>query len=137
MAHIDRAFVGMAFLWLMLGMVLGLYIGVTQSNELLPVHITMLLPGFVVLAVYGAVYRLWPEMKNTGMAKAQFLLASLGTLGQVVGTYQFIRSGGTDMMIIAVSSVLAILGGLLMFWLFWSKSAEGKSHGAHHHQAAY
>jgi len=136
MAHIDRAFVGMAFLWLMLGMVLGLYIGVTQSNEFVPVHITMLLPGFVVLAVYGAVYRLWPEMKNSGLAKAQFWMASLGTLGQVVGAYQFMRSGGSDTMIIAVSSVVAILGGMLMFWLFWSKSAEGKSHGAHH-QAAW
>jgi nitrate/nitrite transporter NarK len=134
MAHIDRAFVGMAFLWLMLGMVLGLYIGLTQSNEYLPVHITMLLPGFVVLAVYGAVYRLWPEMKSSGLAKAQFWLASLGALGQVVGAYQFMRSG--DTMIIAGASVMAILGGLLMFWLFWSKSADSKSHHGHH-QAAY
>ena len=61
----------------------------------------MLLPGFVVLAVYGAVYRLWPEMKNSGLAKAQFWLASLGVLGQVVGAYQFMRSGGTDTMLIA------------------------------------
>ena len=133
MAHIDRAFVGMAFLWLMLGMALGLYIGVTQSNEWLPVHITMLLPGFVVLAVYGAVYRLWPEMKNTGLAKLQFWLASLGAVGQVVGTYQFMRSGGEDTMLIAVASVMAILGGLLMTWVFWSKSAEHKPHGAHAH----
>jgi hypothetical protein len=133
MAHIDRAFVGMAFLWLMLGMVLGLYIGVTQSNEFLPVHITMLLPGFVVLAVYGAVYRLWPEMKNSGLAKAQFWLASLGAVGQVVGTSQFVRSGGSDTMLIAVASVLAILGGLMMTWLFWHKSADSKSHSAHAH----
>ena len=135
MAHIDRAFVGMAFLWLMLGMVLGLYIGVTQSNEFVPVHITMLLPGFVVLAVYGAVYRLWPEMKTGGLAKAQFWLASLGALGQVAGAYQFMRSGGDDMMLIAGSSVMAILGGLLMTWLFWHKSAEHKSHSTHAHAA--
>jgi hypothetical protein len=40
------------------------------------------------------------------------------------------------MMIVASSSVLAILGGVLMFWLFWSKSAESHAHG-HHHQAAF
>lgn len=137
MAHIDRAFVGMALVWLTLGMILGLYIGWTESNQYLPVHITMLLPGFVVLAVYGALYRLWPAMKNSGLAKAQFWLASLGVLGQVVGTYQLVRTNGDDMMIIASSSVLAILGGLLMFWLFWSKSAETQSHGHHHHQAAF
>lgn len=133
MAHIDRAFVGTAFVWLMLGMFLGLYIGVTQSNEFLPVHITMLLPGFVVLAVYGAVYRLWPEMKNSGLAKVQFWLASLGVLGQVAGAYTFMRSGGEDTMLIAGASVMAILGGLLMTWLFWTKSAEHKAHSAHAH----
>jgi hypothetical protein len=95
----------------------------------------MLLPGFVVLAVYGAVYRLWPEMKNSGLAKAQFWLASLAVLGQVAGAYQFMRSGGTDTMLIAGASVMAILGGFLMFWLFWSKSADSKSHGSHAHAA--
>jgi hypothetical protein len=135
MAHIDRAFVGMALVWLMLGMVLGLWIGWTHSTEYLSVHTTMLLPGFVMLAVYGVLYRLWPEMKNSGLAKAQFWLASLGAFGQVAGAYQFMRSGGDDMMLIAGSSVMAILGGLLMTWLFWHKSAEHKSHSTHAHAA--
>ena len=135
MAHIDRAFVGMALMWLMLGMVLGLWIGWTHSTEYLSLHSTMLLPGFVALAVYGVLYRLWPEMKNSGLAKAQFWLASLGALGQVVGAYQLMRSGGSDMMLMTGSSVMAILGGMLMTWLFWHKSAEHKAHSAHHQGA--
>ena len=134
MPHIDRAFVGVALVWLMLGMFLGLYIGMTQSNQFVPVHITMLLPGFVVLAIYGALYRLWPAMKESGLAKAQFWLASFAVLGQVFGTYKFVESG--EMMIVTSASVLAILGGLLMVWLFWTKSAESHSHSKHH-QAAY
>jgi hypothetical protein len=138
MAHIDRAFVGMALVWLMLGMFLGLYIGWTQSNQFLPVHIMMLLPGFVVLSVYGFLYRLWPSMKNSGLAKAQFWLAAVAVLGQVFGAYQFVDSGATDVMVMASSSVLAILSGLLMVWLFWTKSAESHAHSAHHHhQAAF
>jgi hypothetical protein len=136
MAHIDRAFVGVALVWLMLGMFLGLYIGITQSNQFVPVHISMLLPGFVVLAIYGALYRLWPAMKDSGLAKAQFWLSTVAVLGQVLGTYQFVQSGGTEMTIVASASVLAILGGLLMVWLFWTKSAESKSHTTRP-QAAY
>jgi hypothetical protein len=124
MGHIDRTFVGVALIWLMLGMFLGLYIGMTQSNQFVPVHITMLLPGFVVLAIYGVLYRLWPSMKETGLAKLHFWLASLGSLGQVVGAYQFVKSGGTDVTLITSGSVLAILGGLSMVWLFWTKSEE-------------
>jgi hypothetical protein len=30
---------------------------------------------------------------------------------------------------------MAILGGLLMTWLFWHKSAEHKSHSTHAHAA--
>ena len=135
MAHIDRAFVGMALVWLMLGMFLGLYIGMTQSNQFVPVHIMMLLPGFVVLAVYGFVYRLWPAMKSSGLAKAHFWLAALAVLGQVFGTYHFVQSGET--MVMTWSSVLAILGGLLMVWLFWSKSAETASSMPHSHAAQW
>ena len=135
MAHVDRAFVGMALVWLMFGMFLGLYIGMTHSNQFVPVHIMMLLPGFVVLSVYGVLYRLWPAMKNSGLAKAHFWLSSVAVLGQVVGTYQFVQSNSDDMMIIASSSVLAILGGFLMFWLFWSKSSESQSHSSHHQTA--
>jgi len=68
MAHIDRAFVGVGLAWLILGMVLGLYMGITANNQLLIVHIAMLMPGFVVLAIYGFIYRLWPALKESPLA---------------------------------------------------------------------
>src|SRR5262245_21005680 len=128
MHHIDRGFVGVALVWLMLGMVLGLYMSVTQSNQFVPVHITMLLPGFVVLAVYGALYRLWPVMKESPLAKTHFWVSVVAVLGQVFGAYRFVQSGGTETMVIAAASVLAILGGLTMFWLFWMKSEKSAWH---------
>jgi len=134
MAHIDRAFVGMALVWLVLGMFLGLYIGVTHSSQFVPLHMTMLLPGFVLFAAYGAFYRLWPSMKETGLAKAQFWLSFLGVLGQVVGAYQAVQSGGADSMLVQASWLLSILGGMLMGWLFW-KSGEAKSHASAHKHA--
>jgi hypothetical protein len=124
MAQIDRAFVGVALAWLILGMALGLYMGIAANNQLLTVHITMLLPGFVVLSIYGAIYRLWPALKESGLAKAQFWIAVVAVLGQVIGAYQFAISGGTEIAIIASASVLALLGGLLIGWLFLTKSAE-------------
>ena len=135
MAHIDRAFVGMALVWLMLGMLFGLYIGLTHSDQYVPMHMTMLLPGFVLLSVYGALYRLWPKMKDAGLAKVQFWLATIGSLGQVVGAYQSVQSGGSDMMIVTSAWVLALLGGLLMGWLFLTKSEESAWHAPSHKHA--
>src|SRR5262245_36565814 len=124
MAQIDRAFVGVALVWLILGMALGLYMGIAADNQLLTVHITMLLSGFVVLAIYGFIYRLWPALKESPLAKAQLWIAIVAVLGQVVGAYQFATSGGTEITIIALASVLALLSGLLLGWLFLTKSAE-------------
>ncbi len=124
MAHIDRAFVGVALVWLILGMVLGLYMGITANNQLLVVHVAMLMSGFVALAIYGVIYRLWPGLKTSPVAKAQFWIAVVAVLGQVIGAYQFATTGGTEIAIIASSSVLSILGAILMAWVFWAGSAE-------------
>ena len=123
MAQIDRAFVGVSLGWLILGMVLGLYMGITASNQLLVVHVAMLMSGFVVLAIYGVIYRLWPGLKASPLAKAQFWMAVIAVLGQVIGAYQFATSGGTEIAIIASSSVLAIVAGIAMAWVFWTRSA--------------
>ena len=126
MAHIDRAFVGVGLIWLILGMVLGLYMGIAANNQLLVVHVAMLMSGFVVLAIYGFIYRLWPALKESALAKAQFWIAVIAVLGQVIGAYQFATSGGTQVAVIASSSVLAILAGVLMGWLFLTKTAEAQ-----------
>jgi len=127
MAQIDRLLVGIGFIWLILGMILGLYMGIAGNNQLLVMHIAMLLPGFVVLAVYGMVYRLWPALKESPLSKVQGWAAIIAVLGQVIGAYQFATSGGTAITVIALSSVLAIIAGVLMGWLFWTKSAEAKA----------
>jgi hypothetical protein len=124
MAQIDRAFVGVALTWLILGMVLGLYMGITANNQLLVVHVAILMSGFVVLAIYGLIYRLWPALKESPLAKAQFWISVLAVLGQVVGAYRFATSGGTEIALIASSSVLAIIAGIGMIWVFWTGSAE-------------
>ena len=64
MFEIDRAYVAMALLWAVAGMLLGLYMGIAADNKLLTVHVAMLLSGFVTLAIYGMAYRLWPAMKK-------------------------------------------------------------------------
>jgi hypothetical protein len=135
MTQIDRILVTVGFVWLILGMLLGLHMGMTESIQFEAVHIAMLLPGFVVLVVYGMVYRLWPAVKNSPLAKVQCWTAIVAVLGQVMGAYMFATSGGQATMVIAFSSVLAILAGVLMAFLFWTRTAESKSHTTRSHAA--
>ena len=87
MANIDRAYAMIALLWLVAGELLGFYMGASGNMAVRDTHVAMVLPGFVVLALYGALYRLWPAMKDSALAKVQFWAAMIGELGLVIGAY--------------------------------------------------
>ncbi|HZE54015.1 MAG TPA: hypothetical protein VE111_12200 [Bradyrhizobium sp.] len=89
MLEIDRAYVAIALLWAVVGMLLGLYMGIAEDQKLLTVHVAMMLSGFVTLALYGMLYRLWPAMKKAPLALAQFWISALGTAGLIVGSYSW------------------------------------------------
>ena len=116
MANIDRSFVVIGLGWLVLGMLLGLYMGARGDNAYLQVHVAMLMGGFIVLTVYGMLYRLWPAMKETALAKAHFWIAVIAVFVIVAGTIQMALGGGV--VLVASGSALAIVGAILMAWQF-------------------
>ena len=120
MAKIDRAFVTVSLAWLIAGLLLGFHMGASGDNKFLDVHVAMLLPGFVVLTLYGVVYRLWPAMKASGLAKAQFWIANVGELGLVAGALQIALGGGP--IVAGIGAALVIVSAGLMGFLFWTKA---------------
>jgi hypothetical protein len=122
MFEIDRAYVAIALLWAVAGMLLGLYMGIAADNKLLTVHVAMLLSGFVTLAIYGMAYRLWPAMKKSPLALAQFWITAIGSAGVIVGSYFFVTSGSVPL--VAIASVGMIMGSALMSWLFIARGRE-------------
>jgi hypothetical protein len=120
MANIDRAFVTVAFAWLIEGLLLGFYMGASGDNTFLDVHVASLLPGFVVLTLYGAIYRLWPVLKHAPLTKAQFWIANIGVLGIVLGALQIALGGGV--VVAALGAALVILGAVIMAVQFWTKA---------------
>lgn len=120
MLAIDRAYVAIALLWAVAGMLLGLYMGITEDNTLLQMHVAIMLSGFVTLAIYGIVYRLWPALKNSPLALVQFWVAIAGATGIVVGSYFFATSGSIPL--IATASVVFVIAAAMMAWLFLTNS---------------
>jgi cbb3-type cytochrome oxidase subunit 1 len=116
MLEIDRTYVAIALLWAVVGMLLGLYMGLAENLKLLTVHVAMMLSGFVTLALYGGLYRLWPAMKKSPLAMAQFWISAVGVAVLIVGTYVLATTGSTA--IAAIGSLAMIAGAALMAWLF-------------------
>jgi hypothetical protein len=120
MTRIDRAYVMVALALLLVGEFVGMYMGLTSNIKLRSVHVTIMLVGFVTLTLFGCMYRLWPAMKTGTLAAAQFWLSVVGVIGIVIGTYQYVTTGG--IAIVGPASVVMILGTLLLAWLFWTRS---------------
>ncbi len=121
MGTISRSYVLIALLWLVAGMAEGFWMGATNSLEYRDFHVAMLLPGFVTLAVYGAVYRLWPQLEAARLATLQFWLAVSGSLLIVLGTLQQVLTG--SVVIVALGSGIAIAGAALLLYLFAASGA--------------
>ena len=120
MAQIDRAYVGIAIALLIVGEMLGFYMGMNNDMKWRSVHITIVLVGFVTIALFGALYRLWPAMKDGSLAAAQFWLTIIGVIGVIVGSIQQAQSG--SVVILAASSAAVIVGTLLLAWIFWERA---------------
>jgi hypothetical protein len=82
-------------------------------------HVAMMLTGFVTLAIYGMIYRLWPALKKSPLARIQFWIAVLSAAGIIVGSYFFATSG--SVLLAASASVVFIVSAVLMAWLFIAK----------------
>jgi hypothetical protein len=122
MFAIDRAYVAVGLLWAVAGMLLGLYMGIAADNKLLVMHVAMLLPGFVTLAIFGMLYRLWPALKQSPLARVQFWIAVISSAGIVVGSYLYATSGSVPL--VALSSIAYIVGAALMAWLFIANTKD-------------
>lgn len=119
---IDRLYILTGFIWLILGMTFGIYLGITDQTNLSNSHAHANLLGFVVSVLFGLLYRNWPTLQNRKLALPQFLLFEIGSAILVAGKYD-IDSGGSGALA-PPGSLLVILGTLLMFWMFATAKAD-------------
>jgi hypothetical protein len=120
MAQIDRAYVAIALALLIIGELLGFYMGMQNDMKWRTVHIIIVLVGFVTLGMFGALFRLWPAMKVGALASAQFYLTVIATAGIIAGSILQVQSG--SVVVLVISSAVMIVATVLLAWLFWERS---------------
>lgn len=111
MKRIDIIYVTIGVLYLVVGMVLGIVMGIRQDFQLAPVHAHINLVGFVSHCAFGLVHRAWPALRTGMIATAQFWLFVLGTPLFVAGIAISIL-GGTIVLAV-IGSILVLVGALL------------------------
>ena len=89
---IDRLFLVIAAVYILIGMGLGSYMGMNQDFGHRTTHTHINLLGFVSMTLFALVYRAWPVMQQSVLAKIHFFAYQAGALIMVSAI--FLKYGG-------------------------------------------
>ena len=116
----DRLYILTGFAWVILGMVFGIYLGITDQLQFSNSHAHANLLGFVISVLFGLLHRNWPRLADSRLAVPQYLVYQLGALVLVAGKYNI--DAGDSATLAPPGSVLVVIGTLLMVWMFATAS---------------
>ena len=106
MRRVDLYFLLLATVLLICGAVLGIFMGMREDFQLAPVHAHLNLAGWASLALFGLVYRSWPELAATRLARYHFIVSA---------TASVLLPAGIGLAVLRAQPGLAIFASLL--WL--------------------
>jgi len=114
---ISRAFLGVGSLFLVAGISIGMHMAASGDHSLSPAHAHINLLGFTLMSIFGLVYKAYPAMAATVLAKVHFWLHFVGGLLIVVLLFLLLsgRISEAAMFPLAPIAELMVMVGLLTF----------------------
>ncbi|MCB1883150.1 MAG: hypothetical protein KDG89_03985 [Geminicoccaceae bacterium] len=110
--RIDAWFLVLAATCLIGGTGLGIGMGIAHDFELVPVHAHVNLLGWASLALFGLVYRVYPDLVRSRLALVHFGLAAPTAVLFPLGIYLAITQ---EQPALAIAASLLWFGGALAF----------------------
>ncbi len=114
MNRIDLQFLLLATILLIIGVVMGIYMGATGEFQYSPVHAHINLVGWASLALFGLVYRAYPELATRKLARVHLLLSASSAVLLPVGIALAVLR---QMEVLAIVSAMLWLAGTIVFLL--------------------
>lgn len=107
-------FLKIAVIYFLAGIIMGMYISITQSFQYAPSHAHVNLLGWASLALVGIIYHLFPRAAENYFAKIHFWLHNIGLPIMMIGLV-WLESGSLSFepLIVIGASLTSI--GILLF----------------------
>ena len=106
-----------AVLLVLVGMVWGIQMAMSQDHAAMPAHAHLNLLGWVSLFLFGIFYHLHPALDRSGLARAQVYTWIAGTIVLTVGVGLVHTGHEVGDPIAAVGSLVVLIGMLLFGWI--------------------
>ncbi len=99
-----------AVVYLLIGVLLGLTMGISHQFQYVPVHTHINLLGWATLALAGVIYWLCPRAGGHWLGLAHFWLHNIGLPIFIVGLLLLIRGNAAMEKAVVLGAILVILG---------------------------
>lgn len=111
MRGIARYFMGLAVLWVVIGMIWGIQMSATHNHMLSPAHAHLNLVGWVGFAIFAFYYHLVPGAGDGMLARLHLGAAVAGVVLMVPGIAMAVSEQGETLA--KIGSVLTLLSMLI------------------------
>jgi predicted membrane channel-forming protein YqfA (hemolysin III family) len=117
MQGVARRFFTLAITMGILGMMLGLSMAMSHDHTEMPVHAHTMVAGWLMSAVFGFFYHLFPAARQNRLASIHFWIHAVSVIVLVVSLYFVLAGNDAIEPVTAVSSIIFFLGMLLFAWI--------------------
>lgn len=114
MPTISRFYFGMAILFLMTGIALGLAMAISQDHRLAPVHAHINLLGWVTSALFGGYYALNPQKAQGWLPRIQCAVFTIGLI-VMLPTLYYLYTGHPEIEPVLGGGSMAVALGVVLF----------------------
>jgi predicted membrane channel-forming protein YqfA (hemolysin III family) len=117
MQGVARQFFILGIVLAIAGMMLGLKMAMSNDHIQMPVHAHIMVVGWLMSAVFGFFYHLFPAARQNKLAYIHFWLHSVSIVVLTFSLY-FLLAGNTAVEpVTAISSITLFAGVLLFAWI--------------------
>ena len=120
MKSLPYYYIGVATLFVIVGMCVGIYMGISQDFTFAPAHAHLNLLGWVSMAIYGLYFRAVPSAINR-LATVHFWLVLVANIIFPIGIAMSVVGQGAA--VAGIGGVLEILAMLLFAYIVWTHRA--------------
>lgn len=117
MQRIDKNYIMIGLVWVLVGMIFGIWLGASNHMNFANSHAHINLLGFVVSSLFGIFYWAYPNMAKSKLAMWQFIIYEVGVAILVVGKVMIDNNGSNNPFLVA-GSLITIIGTAMMLYLF-------------------
>lgn len=125
MQRLDRNYILLGLVWVIAGMVFGIWLGASNHLNYANSHAHMNLLGFVTSVLFGLLHWAYPGLGKSRLALWQFAIYEIGVALLVIG--KILVDGGQQTLFLEVGSLVTIAGALLMLVMFFRNGSKAAS----------